>query len=217
MTDAERKALAKLQAEEEKRREREEAKRRAEAEKLAMVVRAEEERARKEAEKAARAYEAERAKRGVPNQVKARTITLRPGQTVAVLEIENQLSGAARSQVNLSSVADTLRKNVARSGTGLLAMDREAIFNILAASEKEVLECSAACEAVLGRILKADYVVSGRLVRDQSVFKLSMLLYRSQDGALLSDSFAVSDSLAGLDRRVGAASTELLSVFPIAY
>ena len=41
-------------------------------------------------------------------------------------------------------------------------------------------------------------------------------MYRSRDGALLSDAAALSDDLAGLDRKAAAASTDLLSVFPVA-
>jgi hypothetical protein len=40
-------------------------------------------------------------------------------------------------------------------------------------------------------------------------------MYRSSDGALLSDAVAVSDELSTLDKKAAMASTDLLSVFPL--
>ena len=204
-------------------RERAEARARAEeaqksqAAKLAeLKARAEEERLRKEADAAAKKLEAERQKRLALERAQAsRVINLRPGQTVAVLEVENDLQGGARNQVNFPLLTDNLRKRVSKSGLGLLVMDRDAIFQILSANEKKVLECSANCEVHLGQILRADYVISGRLGKQGAAFRLYLLMYRSGDGALLSDAVAVSDELASLDKKAAAASTDLLSVFPL--
>jgi len=182
----------------------------------AQRARAEEERLRKEAEAAAKKLADERAKRlSVERAQASRVIHLAPGQTVAVLEVENDLLGGARNQVNFSLLTDNLRKRVSKSGLGLLVMDRDAIFQILSANEKKVLECSANCEVQLGQILRADYVISGRLGKQGPAFRLYLLMYRSQDGALLSDAVAVSDELASLDKKAAAASTDLLSVFPL--
>ena len=179
-------------------------------------ARAEEDRLRKEAAAAAKKLDAERQKRLAIERAQAsRVIYLKPGQTVAVLEVENDLQGGARNQVNFSLLTDNLRKRVSRSGLGLLVMDRDAIFQILSANEKKVLECSANCEVQLGQILRADYVISGRLGKQGQAFRLYLLMYRSQDGALLSDAVAVSDELAALDHKAAAASTDLLSVFPL--
>ncbi len=184
--------------------------------KAAQKARAEEDRLRKEAEAAAKKLDAERGKRLALERAQAsRVIHLKPGQTVAVLEVENDLQGGARNQVNFSLLTDNLRKRVSRSGLGLLVMDREAIFQILSANEKKVLECSANCEVQLGQILRADYVISGRLGKQGPAFRLYLLMYRSQDGALLADAVAVSDELAALDKKAAAASTDLLSVFPL--
>jgi hypothetical protein len=215
-------AEAKRIAEEKLERERAEAKARAEeaqksqATRLAeLKAREEEERLRKEAEAAAKKVEAERQKRESLERAQAsRVIHLVPGQTVAVLEVENDLTGGARNQVNFSLLTDNLRKRVSKSGLGLLVMDRDAIFQILSSNEKKVLECSANCEVHLGQILRSDYVISGRLGKQGTVFRLYLLMYRSQDGALLSDAVAVSDELAALDKKAAIASTDLLSVFP---
>ena len=179
-------------------------------------AREEEERLRKQAEAAAAKLAVEREKRLALERAQAsRVIHLVPGQTVAVLEVENDLQGGARNQVNFSLLTDNLRKRVSKSGLGLLVMDRDAIFQILSANEKKVLECSANCEVQLGQILRSDYVISGRLGKQGSAFRLYLLMYRSQDGALLSDAVAVSDELALLDKRAAMASTDLLSVFPL--
>ena len=184
--------------------------------KATQKARAEEDRLRKEAETAAKKLDAERGKRLLVERAQAsRVIHLKPGQTVAVLEVENDLQGGARNQVNFSLLTDNLRKRVSKSGLGLLVMDREAIFQILSANEKKVLECSANCEVQLGQILRADYVISGRLGKQGLAFRLYLLMYRSQDGALLADAVAVSDELAALDHKAAAASTDLLSVFPL--
>jgi hypothetical protein len=184
--------------------------------KAAQKARAEEERLRKEAAAAARKLEAEREKRLALERVQAtRVIHLVPGQTVAVLEIENDLQGGARNQVDFSAFTDNLRKRVSKSALGLLVMDREAIFQILSTNEKKVLECSANCETHLGRILRADYVISGRLGKQGQSFRLYLLMYRSGDGALLSDAVATSEDLAALDKKAAMASTDLLSVFPL--
>ena len=184
--------------------------------KATQKARAEEDRLRKEAEAAAKKLQAEREKRlNVERAQASRVIHLKPGQTVAVLEVENDLQGGARNQVNFSLLTDNLRKRVSKSGLGLLVMDRDAIFQILSANEKKVLECSANCEVPLGQILRADYVISGRLGKQGQAFRLYLLMYRSQDGALLADAVAFSDELAALDRKAAAASTDLLSVFPL--
>ena len=184
--------------------------------KAAQKARVEEDRLRKEAEAAAKKLATERDKRVALQQAQAsRVINLRPGQTVAVLEVENDLQGGARNQVNFSLLTDNLRKRVSKSGLGLLVMDRDAIFQILSANEKKVLECSANCEVHLGQILRSDYVISGRLGKQGAAFRLYLLMYRSGDGALLSDAIAVSDELAALDKKAAAASTDLLSVFPL--
>ena len=182
----------------------------------AQRARAEEDRLRKEADAAAKKLAAERDKRLALERAQAsRVIHLVPGQTVAVLEVENDLQGGARNQVNFSMLTDNLRKRVSKSGLGLLVMDRDAIFQILSANEKKVLECSANCEVHLGQILRSDYVVSGRLGKQGNAFRLYLLMYRSADGALLSDAVAVSDELATLDKKAAMASTDLLSVFPL--
>jgi hypothetical protein len=184
--------------------------------KAAQKARAEEERLRKEADLAAKKLAIERDKRLALERAQAsRVIHLKPGQTVAVLEVENDLQGGARNQVNFSLLTDNLRKRVSKSGLGLLVMDRDAIFQILSANEKKVLECSANCEVQLGQILRSDYVISGRLGKQGAAFRLYLLMYRSGDGALLSDAVAVSDELAALDKKAAAASTDLLSVFPL--
>lgn len=184
--------------------------------KAAQKARAEEDRLRREADAAAKKLEAERQKRlSVEKAQASRVIHLVPGQTVAVLEVENDLQGGARNQVNFPLLTDNLRKRVSKSGLGLLVMDRDAIFQILSANEKKVLECSANCEVLLGQILRADYVVSGRLGKQGQAFRLYLLMYRSADGALLSDAVAVSDELSSLDHKAAAASTDLLSVFPL--
>ena len=218
-----RSAEEKKLAQEKLERERADAKARAleaqksQAAKLAELhAREQEEKLRKEAEAAAKKLAAEREKRLAVERAQAsRVIHLVPGQTVAVLEVENDLQGGARNQVNFSLLTDNLRKRVSKSGLGLLVMDRDAIFQILSANEKKVLECSANCEVHLGQILRADYVISGRLGKQGAAFRLYLLMYRSQDGALLSDAVAVSDELATLDKKAAAASTDLLSVFPL--
>ncbi|MFN2547328.1 MAG: hypothetical protein ABR567_07855 [Myxococcales bacterium] len=210
-------------AEERLERERAEAKARAEeahksqlAKLEELKAREQEERLRKEADAAAKKLAAEREKREALERAQAsRVIHLVPGQTVAVLEVENDLTGGARNQVNFSLLTDNLRKRVSKSGLGLLVMDRDAIFQILSANEKKVLECSANCEVHLGQILRADYVISGRLGKQGPAFRLYLLMYRSHDGALLSDAVAVSDELSTLDKKAAMASTDLLSVFPL--
>jgi hypothetical protein len=182
----------------------------------AEKAREEEGRLRKQAEEASARLAKQREKRLALERVQAgRTINLVPGQTVAVLEVENDLVGGARNQVNFSLLTDNLRKRVSKSGLGLLVMDRDAIFQILSANEKKVLECSANCEVQLGQILRSDYVISGRLGKQGAAFRLYLLMYRSQDGALLADAVAVSDELAALDKKAAMASTDLLSVFPL--
>lgn len=190
--------------------------RRAQENHAAQKAREEEERLRKEAQAASARLAREREKRLALERAQAsRVIHLVPGQTVAVLEVENDLVGGARNQVDFTLLTDNLRKRVSKSGLGLLVMDRDAIFQILSANEKKVLECSANCEVQLGQILRSDYVISGRLGKQGAAFRLYLLMYRSQDGALLSDAVAVSQELASLDKRAAMASTDLLSVFPL--
>src|SRR5204863_5137036 len=114
-------AAAKARTEEE----RKELLARLEEMKSAQKARVDEERLRREAEAAAKKLAQEREKRVALEKAQAsRVIHLIPGQTVAVLEVENDLQGGARNQVNFSLLTDNLRKRVSKSGLGLLVMDR---------------------------------------------------------------------------------------------
>lgn len=85
--------------------------------KAAQKARAEEERLRREAEAAGKKLAQERDKRIALEKAQAsRVIHLVPGQTVAVLEIENDLQGGARSQVNFQAFTDNLRKSTGFEG-----------------------------------------------------------------------------------------------------
>ena len=232
--EAARKAAGKVAGEkltkaQEEKAAREEAQRRAEegkmaaaaqraaaaAQRTAAAAQALEDQNRLAAEKAAQKLVEEKKRRiAADRSASSRQIFFAPGQRLAILDFENDLTGGARSQVNNVALTEAVRGAVGRAGLGLNVLAADSAFDILRANEKKVLECSADCEASLGRILGVEYVVSGRLARAAQKFKLSMLLYRSQDGALLSDATGTSDDLSGIGRQTSKLTIELLSVFP---
>ena len=135
-----------------------------------------------------------------------------PGRTVAVLEFESQL--APGESVDRVYFSDKVRGEIARNLPAARVMTRENVVQLLTASGKKLEDCVGECEVETGRMLGADLVVSGRLTKVGTRFKLSLRLHATADGTLVSTATASGETVDKLDDAGADAVADLLS--PIA-
>src|SRR5713226_6760082 len=116
-----------------------------------------------------------------------------PGRTLAVLEFESQL--AAGETVDRIYFSDKVRGEIKRLLPAARVMTRENVVQLLAASGKKLEDCTGECEVETGRLLGADLVVSGRLTKVGTRFKLSLRLHATADGTLISTATASGETV----------------------
>ena len=138
-----------------------------------------------------------------------------PGRTVAVLEFESQL--APGETVDRIYFSDKVRGDIARLLPAARVMTRENVVQLLAASGKKLEDCTGECEVETGRLLGADMVVSGRLTKVGTRFKLSLRLHATKDASLLSTATASGETVDKLDDASADAVADLLAtIAPVA-
>jgi hypothetical protein len=130
---------------------------------------------------------------------------------VAVLEFRTKLDGEEKKAVDPGYLADVVRSAALRAGPGLDVITRENLVLLLKAAGKSPGECLGECEVETGRMVGADLVVSGDLLRFGSSFKLDLKLHDTRSGKLLSTAIASGKSIDELDAQAQAAATELLA------
>jgi hypothetical protein len=74
----------------------------------------------------------------------------------------------------------------------IFVMTRESTEEILAANGKTLTDCAGECEVQTGRLLGADYVVSGRFAVVGSRITLALRLHRTGDARLLGSEEALA-------------------------
>ena len=116
---------------------------------------------------------------------------------LAVLEFDDQLRGADR-HTDRTYFSDAARAAAKRVAPGLFVMTRESVLTLLKANGKKLEDCVGNCEVETGRLLGADYVVSGRLTKMGKRFLLTLRLHATQSGELLNTGRAQGKTLEEL-------------------
>lgn len=129
---------------------------------------------------------------------------------LAVLDLRNKLTGAAREQVDTAYLTDVVRSAALDAAPGLQIMTRENVLVLLKASGKSLSECEGECEVDTGRRLGADLIISGEVLQFGSNLKINLKLHETGQGRLLSASQASGGNADGLDREMPGAIRKLM-------
>ena len=128
---------------------------------------------------------------------------------VAVLDFQEIASGLAPHEVEL--LADVARgESLDRLGTGYNIITRENLLDLLKAHGTNLEQCQGACETETGRLIGADYVVSGSIVKAFGAFKVNLKLHRTSPPELLGAEVRTAESLASLEAEVRRATGAVL-------
>lgn len=127
----------------------------------------------------------------------------------AVLEIVSP--DVSREQA--AFITDVIRRKALRAlGKEYEIITRENLLVLLQASGKKLEECEGACEVDTGRLIGADLVVGGKMVRFGKTLNLILSLHSTHDGHLLSSAQAsASGDLEGIPKAVAEACNELFA------
>lgn len=134
-----------------------------------------------------------------------------PGPLMAVLEFRSKLKGDLRDQVDASYLTDVVRSAALKQVPGLRVITRENMLVLLQQAGKKAEECEGGCEVETGRLLGADLVITGDVLRFGTSFKLNLRLHETRDGQLLSGAQASGRSVDELDHSLQRAVRELLA------
>ena len=134
-----------------------------------------------------------------------------PGPLMAVLEFRSKLTGEMQQQVDAGYLTDVVRSSALKQIPGLQVMTRENMLVLLEGSGKSLADCEGACEVDTGRLLGADLVVTGEVLRFGSALKLNLRLHETRDGRLLSGAQASGRTVDELDQSLQAAVADLLA------
>ena len=132
------------------------------------------------------------------------------GHTIAVLEFENKLPGDD-ARIDRVYFSDAVRGGVSHSLPGSIVMTRENTQQLLSANGKKLEDCTGECEVETGRLLGADYVVSGRLTKVGTRYKLTLRLHDTAQGALVGSATASGETVNALDDDSAEAIRQLLA------
>jgi TolB-like protein len=129
---------------------------------------------------------------------------------LAVLEFDNDLRGTDKVEIDRTYFSDQVRGAVPRVLPRIKVMTRENTAEILKTYGRTIEGCVGECEVETGRMLGADYIVSGRLTKVGHRFKLTLRMHRTEDSALISSAAASGISAEELDDATAKAVGELL-------
>jgi hypothetical protein len=82
---------------------------------------------------------------------------------------------------------------------------------LLASAHKTLEECQGECEVDTGRLLGADLIVTGDMLRVGSHLKLDLRIHDTRSGQLVAGSTASGSSVDELDADLPRAVNELVS------
>jgi hypothetical protein len=131
------------------------------------------------------------------------------GPLLAVLELRNKLLPG--EGVDSAYLSDVVRTAALRAVPGLRVLTRENVAVLLASAGKKLEECEGECEVQTGRLLGADYIATGEVLRFGTSFKLNLRLHDTREGTLLSGAQASGATLDALDASVTKATEVLLA------
>jgi hypothetical protein len=129
---------------------------------------------------------------------------------LAVLDFAS--GGAELTDEELSLLSDISRAEARRVlGSAYTIITQESIQQLLKAHGKTLEQCQGECETETGKLLGAELVVSGRLVKAFGAYKANLKLHRTDPPELLDARVLTVDTLPGLEGAVKQATAEILA------
>lgn len=125
---------------------------------------------------------------------------------IAVLEFDDELKGADAKAVDRVYFSDQVRGAVREAMPGATVMTRENTLQLLKAFGKKLEDSVGDCEVETGKLLQADYVVSGRLTRVGMRCKLTLRVHETASGSLIGSATASGKTVDKLDDYTGRAA-----------
>ncbi len=135
---------------------------------------------------------------------------LRSGR-LAVLEFRSKLKAADKEALDAGYFANVVRATVKRSIPTLFVITRENLITLVKAAGKTLEQCEGECEVETGRLISADLVISGDLLKIGSRYKLDLRLHETAGGNLLNGVQASGKDADELDSAIAAKIAELLA------
>jgi TolB-like protein len=130
---------------------------------------------------------------------------------IAVLEFDVQ-KGITIDRIYFS---DKVRSVLGEHVRSVFLMDRQSTEMILNQSGKSLEDCTSNCEVETGRLLGADYVVSGRITRLAKTWYLTIRLHATKDGRFLASTEASGMTEPELAAKVSDAVGRLVEALSI--
>jgi TolB-like protein len=130
---------------------------------------------------------------------------------IAVLAFTDRLQGLDKNSLDRNYVSNAVRAAVKRTRPASRLMTQENIQVLLASAHKTLEDCQGECEVDTGRLLGADIIVTGDLLRVGSKLKLDMRMHETKTGQLISGSDASGKSVDELDSDLPRAVNELMT------
>jgi hypothetical protein len=129
---------------------------------------------------------------------------------VAVLDFSESRTGLHADE--LSVLGDVSRGAALRAlGHQYDVITRENLVDLLKAHGKNLSQCSGECETETGRLLGAELVVSGRIVKAFGKYKVNLKVHRTDPPALLGAEMMTADDHGGLEEAVRVGTLRVLS------
>ena len=133
-----------------------------------------------------------------------------PRPMLAVLDFVS--AGADVTETELSLLTDVSRAEARRAlGSAYTIITQESIQQLLKAHGKTLEQCQGECETETGKLLGAELVVSGRVMKAFGKLKVNLKLHRTDPPELLDARVLTVDTLPELESGVKEATSGVLS------
>jgi TolB-like protein len=130
---------------------------------------------------------------------------------IAVLAFTDRLQGADKNSLDSNYVCNAVRAAVKRTRPASRLMTQENIQVLLGSAHKTLEDCQGECEVDTGRLLGADIIITGDLLRVGSKLKLDMRMHETKTGQLVAGSDASGKNVDELDSDLPRAVNELMA------
>ena len=132
---------------------------------------------------------------------------------VAVLDFSESRTGLHKEE--LAVLGDVSRGEALRSlGHAYDVITRENLIDLLKSHGKSLAKCSGECETETGRLLGAELVVSGRVVKAFGKFKVNLKVHRTDPPSLLGAEMMTASEPEDLERAVREGTAKVLAAVP---
>lgn len=115
------------------------------------------------------------------------------------------------SEHEVAFITDKVRALVLGEAPSQDVITKENLLVLLQAGSKKLESCQGECEVETGRLVGADWVISGTMLRFGSRIKVALRLHETREGRLRTASEASATDLEGLDDAL-ASAVQTLSV-----